>query len=318
MGGILDDWFGIEKPKLPKVPSADEVAAKQAQAQLDAQRANIAANRVDQTTPYASISWAPTGTDQFGNTTYGATTQLSPENQALLDQLFQNKGASGQAASNLLQSILGSSAYGINGLPDLSSAIEPMMERQLQYLDPYFQHQQEIRLNELRNRGLEAGNPAFDYEMMNLMQQQDRSVGDYLNKFTDTAMNLWKLPIGGVQALMGMSGPVMGNAGDFGFSTVPTANQNPVDFAAIQNQTNQALMEQYKAQMADYNSTIQAIGQGAGMVLGAPGGTLLGGINQAAAGGLAGMLGLNAPTGGTRTTTSPSGATTTQNTGFFF
>lgn len=318
MGNILDDWFGIDQPSIPKPAKAADTATTQAQYNLDALRTNIAANRLDETNPFASKTYKQTGTDQFGNATYGVDVALSPENQALLQQLFQNKGSAGGVAGNLLTSLLGSSAYGANGLPDLTSAIQPMMDRQLTYLQPYFNQQNENRLTELRNRGLEAGNPAYDYEMMKLMQQQDSSVGNYLNSFTNTAMNLWQMPITGIQSLLGMSGPELGNGSEFGFQGAPNVSLNPVDFAGITNQAQTQAMEAYKAEQAQYNATLQAIGGGIGTILGAPAGTLFGGVNSAVAGGLAGMLGLNAPTGGTRTTTLPNGTVQSNPTGLFF
>ncbi len=298
MGQILDNWFGIEAPKPPKVPNAADTAATQAQYNLDALRTNIASNRVDQSTPFGSLTWAPTGVDQFGNTTYGATTQFSPENQALLERLQQNKQGTGGIAGNLIESLIDSSAYGANGLPDLTSAIQPMIDRQLEYLDPYFQHQLQNREAELRNRGLEPGNPGYDYERMNLMQQQDRSVGDYLNKFTDTAMNLWNMPLNAIQSLLKVSGPVTGSGSDFGFANVPGVSMANTDFAGITKSVGDLLNTQYQQELAKYNSGINALGTGISTILGAPSGTLVGNATGAVGGGLASLLGLNSNSGG--------------------
>lgn len=308
MGNILDDWFGIEPPKAPTPapPAATaqtqqqfntQTAEQQARYNLDALRTNISANRLNQTTPFGSLTYSQTGTDAYGNPTYTASTAFSPENQALLELLQGNRAMLGDTADQLISSLNDNPIY-YSSSPDLSSAIQPMMDRQLQYLDPYFQHQLSIRENELRNRGLQPGNPAYDQEIRTLMQQQDSSVGNYLNTFTNTAMDLYKLPLSTIEMLMRGGGPVTGDQSGMGFVTPPSANLTSptvggVDYASMVNQQQQMLQKQYEQQMMQYNAGVQTLGAGLGTILGAPSGTLLGNATGSLGAGLGNLLGLN-------------------------
>ena len=49
-----------------------------------------AANRVNQITPYGSLNYQQSGTDQFGNPIYSATQSIAPELQGTFGNIVQN------------------------------------------------------------------------------------------------------------------------------------------------------------------------------------------------------------------------------------
>ena len=73
----------------PPPPDYAGAARETAEGNLDAARANIAANRVNQYTPYGSLEYQVSGEDKFGNPMWKATQSLAPAQQQLLD--YQNK-----------------------------------------------------------------------------------------------------------------------------------------------------------------------------------------------------------------------------------
>jgi hypothetical protein len=62
----------------PPPPDYSAAARETAEGNLDAARANIAANRVNQYTPYGSLEYNISGADPYGNPTWSATQSLSP------------------------------------------------------------------------------------------------------------------------------------------------------------------------------------------------------------------------------------------------
>jgi hypothetical protein len=75
----------------PPPPDYSGAARETAQGNLDAARANIAANRVNQYTPYGSLEYTMSGEDKYGNPTWSATQTLAPEQQQLLDYQIMNR-----------------------------------------------------------------------------------------------------------------------------------------------------------------------------------------------------------------------------------
>lgn len=100
MGGIMDDWFGIDSSE-PSAPAApDPVATAAAQYQYNSQAAKDAAklNAVDQFGPYGSTQFAR----REDGTPYAQTVTLSPQVQAMLDAQFGAGTALNAAAQKQL------------------------------------------------------------------------------------------------------------------------------------------------------------------------------------------------------------------------
>lgn len=189
LGGVTGALFG--KPQTVAAPDYRS-AAQQTSA------SDLAANRLNQIGPYGSLSYAQTGTDQYGNPTYTQTQQLNPQLQAAINanlgqlgQPFNAPQFQGQdmASMNYFgsrlnqqqydpstmvntafdRSQLGASSlpsYGINPGQTYSEAImqrlQPSLERQTQQLDV-----------QLANRGIMPGSEAYKTAKLLQAQQQN-------------------------------------------------------------------------------------------------------------------------------------------------
>lgn len=268
--GFLKDLFSS-----PKKPNAQAQVAQQQKVNQQTQAMNLAAARTNQVTPFGSLSYSQSGTDQFGNPTYTATSALTPERQAILDAL---QGGAGTLAGNI------EANYG--EIPDFSNAANSlttqMLDRQLAYLSPYYTQQTNNLDNTLRNQGLLPGTPAYDNAMRTLRQTQNESVGAFLNQAEpiafQQAVTSYLTPLSGIEKLLGTANSVTPGPQ----LNTPSSNMNAPDFISASN-------NQYKAELDARNQAWSGLTSLASSVLGGAPGTLAGNIG----GGLSGMLGLD-------------------------
>ena len=148
----------------PPVPDYAAAARETAQGNLDAARANIAANRVNQYTPYGSLEYEVSGEDKFGNPMWKATQSLSPEQQQLLD--YQNQTSIGLGnltqkglgyVSNILENPFDTSQLPTTGFNPSQSYQDAYMQR----LAPQIQQGQEALDVKLANAGIPVGSEAY-------------------------------------------------------------------------------------------------------------------------------------------------------------
>lgn len=114
-----------------------------------------AANRINQQTPYGSLSYQQTGTDAQGNPIWSANQNLSPE----LQQLTQSSLAGLQASQ-------ANPMYGINPGDTYSNAI-------MQRLAPQQRQQAEALDAQLANQGIMPGSEAYNRAKTLLGQTQN-------------------------------------------------------------------------------------------------------------------------------------------------
>ena len=114
-----------------------------------------AANRINQQTPYGSLSYQQTGTDAQGNPIWSANQQLSPE----LQQLTQSSLAGLQASQ-------ATPMYGINPGDTYSNAI-------MQRLAPQQSQAREALDAQLANQGIMPGSEAYNRAKTLLGQTQN-------------------------------------------------------------------------------------------------------------------------------------------------
>ena len=152
-------------------------AAKETSAgNLEAARANIAANRVNQYTPYGSLEYQVAGEDKFGNPMWSATQSLAPEQQQLLN--YQNRTSLGLGdltqkglgyVSNMLDNPFDTSALPSTGINPSQSYQDAYMER----LAPQRQQGRERLEQQLANQGIQLGSEAYDRAIRNYDQKEN-------------------------------------------------------------------------------------------------------------------------------------------------
>jgi hypothetical protein len=152
-------------------------AAKETSAgNLEAARANIAANRVNQYTPYGSLEYKISGEDPYGNPTWSSTQSLAPTQQQLLD--YQNQTSLG--LGNLTQKGLGyvsnmlENPFDVSQLP--TTGFNPSQSYQdayMQRLAPQIQQGRETLDVKLANQGIPVGSEAYNRAMMAQSQREN-------------------------------------------------------------------------------------------------------------------------------------------------
>jgi hypothetical protein len=160
----------------PPPPDYEAAATATAEGNLEAARANIAANRVNQYTPYGSLEYKISGEDPYGNPTWSATQSLSPVQQQLLDYQNQSSLGLGQLAgkglgyvSNMLDTPFDTSKLPTTGFNPSQSYQDAYMQR----LAPQIQQGREALNVDLANRGIPIGSEAYKRAMQSQSQREN-------------------------------------------------------------------------------------------------------------------------------------------------
>jgi len=160
----------------PPPPDYAGAARETAAGNLDAARANIAANRVNQYTPYGSLEYQMSGQDPYGNPMWKATQSLAPDQQQLLD--IQNKLSIG--TGQLGQKGLGYVEKMIEQPFDTSKLVSTGFDPSQSYQDAYMQRLQpqiaqgrEALDVKLANQGIPVGSEAYNRAMMAQSQREN-------------------------------------------------------------------------------------------------------------------------------------------------
>lgn len=264
--GFVKDLFN--KPKAPAfgqtLAQGQQVASGQQQFGRTAQEENIDANRINQQTPFGSVTYGPNG----------ATTQYSPEQQAILDALQRNQQGLGGTASNLI----GDTSGMYSEAPDFSEAAGTQtninMQRFSDYMNPTFTRQTEEQDNRLRNQGLTPGTPAYDRASRELQLNQGQVTSQALNQYQQNAFNQaqqqYQQPLNTIQQLMGLSQPAGLNQS---FVNPYTNDQTAPNLIGAQANTASQAQAKYEADLKNYQAALSGAVGLAGTAMGAPPGT---------------------------------------------
>jgi hypothetical protein len=160
----------------PPPPDYAGAARETAAGNLDAARANIAANRVNQYTPYGSLEYTMAGEDKYGNPMWSATQKFSPDQQQLLDiqnALSIGTGKLGQQGLGYVEKMI-SQPFDTSQLPSLGiNAGETYTDAYLRRLAPSMQQGRERLEQQLANQGVQLGSEAYDRAIRNFEQKQN-------------------------------------------------------------------------------------------------------------------------------------------------
>ena len=168
--------MGKSAPSAPPPPDYTGAARETAAGNLDAARANIAANRVNQYTPQGSLEYTMAGEDKYGNPMWSATQTFSPDQQRLFD--IQNKlsigtGELGEQGLGYVRNMI-SQPFDTSKLP--STGFNPSQSYQdayMQRLAPQIQQNRDKLQQQLSNQGIDIGSEAYDRAMMQQAQKEN-------------------------------------------------------------------------------------------------------------------------------------------------
>lgn len=148
----------------PAAPDYTGAAQATAQGNLQAAQTAASANRVNQVTPYGSLTYSESGKDSQGNPMWTATQSLSPDQQKLLD--YQNQSSLGLGSiqnqglgyvQNMLDKPFDTSALPAEQINAGQTAQDAIMSR----LDPSFDRRQSQLETQLANQGIARGTEAY-------------------------------------------------------------------------------------------------------------------------------------------------------------
>jgi len=256
--------YGIGKDDAPPPPDYVGAAKETAQGNLDAARAAIAANRVNQITPYGNLTYKQTGTDPYGNPMWTATQELSPEQQKIASQqanlssgLLSTAQQGLDYAGNLMakpgidQSKLPS--IGINPGETYSDAIMRRLQPQMQMEKSQFDAQ-------MANQGIATNSEAY----ANAKRQFDQAQND---KLTSAVVGGFNTGLAANQQAFGQAGynqmqPInVINALRTGSQVQAPSYVNPAQQATTAGpDILGATGQQYNAQLAQTNANNAASG----------------------------------------------------------
>lgn len=117
-----------DSPTPPPAPDPNQTASAQTHSNIDTALANARLNRVNQQTPWGSLTYSQGDVDANGIPTYNANIQLSPAQQQLLEQQQQMQ----TLRNTIAQSLLGQTQSRLSQPLDLSH-LHSMMDRGQQY-----------------------------------------------------------------------------------------------------------------------------------------------------------------------------------------
>lgn len=167
MGGVVNAVGGLfggggGGSRAPAAPDYIGAANQTAENNLKAAQAAVAANRVNQFTPYGNLQYTQTGTDSMGNPMWSATQSIAPAlepavsaSQANVSNIYQNPFTGGNLPS-----------YGINPGETYSDAI-------MRRLQPAQMQQSQMSDQQLANQGIMPGSEAYNNAKRLLAQSQN-------------------------------------------------------------------------------------------------------------------------------------------------
>lgn len=162
LGGVTGMLFG--EPETPATPDYAGAAQQTAQGNLDAARQATAANRVNQVTPYGSLTYAITGKDPYGNPTWTATTSLSPDQQALYNYDIATSKGLGELQTKGLGYVgkMLDQPFSTTNLPSIGiNAGEKYEDAIMRRLAPTIEAERKSFDAQMVNQGIPVGSEAY-------------------------------------------------------------------------------------------------------------------------------------------------------------
>lgn len=237
----------------PKAPDPEKTAAAQAGMNRDTAITQSQLNMVDQQSPYGSLTYKQTGTNRFqdakGNWVetpkYTATTTLSPEQQAILDQTQSanlNLGTIANERSGFLKDYL-SKPFDVNAATE-----QKLYDLGTKRLDPRFAQQQESLRTQLISSGIRPGTAAYTSAMRDFEENRNDAYNNLALSGRQQAFNEASYersqPLNEIAALLSGS-----QVQQFQPINTPQTSVGGVDYTGLVNQQYQAKLQNSQAKM---------------------------------------------------------------------
>jgi hypothetical protein len=233
---------------------------------------NQAGSNYQEYGPTSSLTYGQVGTGPGGVPIYGATTQYTPQQEALLQTLQGTQATAGGQAGSLLSGANYGAQSPTAAIGNLTSGLTGQnVASYLSSADPFFQTQASQLDTSLRNQGLAPGQPAYDNAMRQLNTSQGLSVYGAAAQFEPQAFTQatteYELPAALSENLAGFAAPASPTAGLQGGSALNIQTPNTTGDVSAEVT---AAQNQYTAQQAQYNAMVNGlmgVGTGAALAL---------------------------------------------------
>jgi hypothetical protein len=185
----------MDSPSPPPAPDPKETAAAQATANVETAIAQAHLNRVNETTPFGTVTYSPsgeiitvgTGSDAQDVEGYNRTTTLSPAQQELYDtSQAMSKGLYGlgnEQIGRIRDAV--ADPFTFEGMPDAPSindfqlesdrVADAMYGRSTRYMDPHWDQEMRRLETSLINAGHARGDEGYNRAMDDLYRMKDRA-----------------------------------------------------------------------------------------------------------------------------------------------
>jgi hypothetical protein len=269
LGGVTGALFG--KPDIPATPDYTGAAQATASGNLDAARAAVAANRVNQVTPYGTLKYSVTGQDPYGNPTWTSTSALSPDQQALYDYDIASSKGLGQLQSKGLSYVSNmlDKPFDTSGLPSTGiNAGEQMSESIMRRLQPTLAMEQKQFDTNMANQGIPLGSEAYENAKRMFDQRQNDRLVSSIIQGTQTGLQARgqgfseqayqrNEPINTLNAVR--SGSQVTNPNSFFVNAPQQATTAGADYLGAAGMTGNAAIAAANAENAQRNAMIQGL-----------------------------------------------------------
>jgi len=166
-GGLLSPItnaiFGA--PAQAATPDYTGAAEATGQSNIKAAQLATAANRVNQYTPYGSLTYSQEGTDPYGNPMWAARQSLSPDQQELYNMDMATSKGLGQLQEKGLGYVSGMLDQPFDTSKLVSTGMDPSQSYQdayMQRLAPQLSQSREQLDQQLANQGIKLGSEAYN------------------------------------------------------------------------------------------------------------------------------------------------------------
>lgn len=255
--------MGAPAPPSPSTGQAagQQVASGQQQYNTNAGESSQAGSMVNQNNAYGGLNYTQTGTGPNGTPIYTANTSLSTPEQGLLNTYQGTQGTAGNQAGSLLaganygasspSQTIGNMASGLEGqqMASYQAGNQPMQQTAVFQLD-----------TQLRNQGLQPGEPGYDNAMRGLTNSQTLANDTANANFASTAFNqantMYTEPLSMATTLGQFGAPQTPNSS---FVNAPGLNIQPANLIGATSTENQAVQDQYNAQMQQYSGMMNGL-----------------------------------------------------------